>query len=449
VKTLDAAARRDLLPSSAIPIAYFGLAHLGLAAALLALVLRPDVPGAFFYQPRMVALVHLVTLTWLSGSILGAFYIVAPLALRLPMPVRWPDWTGFASFAIGTTCMVVHFWIGDYNSVALGAGLVTAAIGWVALRAWRGLPGCSAPWPVTLHVALAFGNILAAAAFGILIALDRSQGFLGVSPLSATMAHAHLAAIGWAVMMVVGLSYRLIPMMLPAAMPTGPSPALSAILIEGGLAIVVVSLVRESAWLPLGACTIAAGLGCFVFQIQRTVKRRVPRPPALPRRDWSLWQTHMAILWLFAATVLGIGLSVGVPQGWRIGLTWIYGVAGLVGFLTQIVVGMQGRLVPLYAWYRAYDPDGGVPAKRAANALPSEPFARIIFLAWALGVPSLAWGLAGQNQPVIAAAAALLFGGVCTGAAYLAHMIRAAGMPAASPAVRVLMDPRRRPKDFA
>jgi hypothetical protein len=31
---LDAAARRDFLPSSAIPIAYFALAHLGLAAAL-------------------------------------------------------------------------------------------------------------------------------------------------------------------------------------------------------------------------------------------------------------------------------------------------------------------------------------------------------------------------------------------------------------------------------
>lgn len=446
---LDAAARRALLPSSAIPIAYFALAHLGLAAALLTLVLRPDVPGAFFYHPQMVALVHLVTLTWLSGSILGAFYIVGPLALRLPMPVRWPDWVGFASFAIGTTCMVAHFWIGDYDAVAWAAGLVTAAIGWVALRAWRGVPGCSAPWPVTLHVALAFFNIIAAAAFGILIGLDRSRGFLGVSPLAATLAHAHLAAIGWAAMMVVGLSYRLMPMMLPAAMPTGPSLALSAILIEGGLAIVVTTLIRGSAWLPLGAGVITAGLGCFVVQIRRTLKRRVPRPPALPRRDWSTWQTHMALLWLLVATALGIALSVGVPRDWRIGLTWVYGVAGLVGFLAQIVVGMQGRLVPLYAWYRAFDARGGVPPERAANALPSESFARIIFLAWALGVPALAWGLAGENRPVIAASAALLLGGVCAGGAYLAHVIRAAGVESASATPRVPTDPACRPNGLA
>jgi hypothetical protein len=31
----------------------------------------PGVPGRFFYHPRMVALVHLVTIAWLSGSILG------------------------------------------------------------------------------------------------------------------------------------------------------------------------------------------------------------------------------------------------------------------------------------------------------------------------------------------------------------------------------------------
>ena len=31
-----------------------------------------------------------------------------------------------------------------------------------------------------------------------------------------------------------------------------------------------------------------------------------------------------------------------------------YGVFGLVGFLAQIVVGMEGRLLPIFAWYWAY-----------------------------------------------------------------------------------------------
>jgi len=140
-----AGARRDLVPSSAIPLAYFGLAHAGLAAALGVLAIRPELPGGFFYHPKMVALVHLVTIAWLTGSILGAFHIVAPLALRLPMPVRRAEWAGFAAFAAGAIGMVAHFWIGTYDGMAWSAGLVTAAIAWVGFRAARGMRDSAAP----------------------------------------------------------------------------------------------------------------------------------------------------------------------------------------------------------------------------------------------------------------------------------------------------------------
>src|SRR5687767_13801541 len=100
--------RRDLMPASALPLAYFVFAYLALGGALLTLVWSPGLPGTSFYHHRMVALVHLLTLGWLSGSILGAFYIVAPLALGLPMPVRADDWVALAAFAFGTTGMVSH-----------------------------------------------------------------------------------------------------------------------------------------------------------------------------------------------------------------------------------------------------------------------------------------------------------------------------------------------------
>ena len=135
--------------------------------------------------------------------------------------------------------MIAHFWINTYDGMAWSAGLVSAAVARVAARAWWGLRQSVAPWPVLLHVALAFFNILAAAGLGITIGLDRTRGFLGVSPLAAMFAHAHVAAVGWATMMVVGLSDRLIPMMFPAAMPRGRWLALSAMLIEIGLVVLV------------------------------------------------------------------------------------------------------------------------------------------------------------------------------------------------------------------
>jgi len=415
----------ELAPRSAVPLAYYLFAHLSLAGALLVLVVDPALPGTSFYHPRFVSLVHLLTIPWLTGSILGSLYIVAPLALRVPMPVRRVDWIAFGSFVFGTIGMVSHFWIGTYDGMAWSAALVLGAVLWVGVRVWRGLGSSPAPAAVGLHVRLAFVNIAAAVTLGILLGFDRTRGFLGVSPLAATFAHAHLAAVGWVAMMVVGLSYRLIPMILPSAMPLGRSLMLSAALLEAGLTVLVIALLAESGVAWIGAALILGGFGSFVRQIRLTVSRRMPRPPALPQRDWSTWQAHAAFLWLMIAAVLGMLLVLGLTGERRLEIMWVYGVTGLAGFLAQIVTGMQGRLVPLYAWYRAFDARG-TPPSVGANSLPSARFAAPIFAAWALGVPLLAWGLPSGNAIVIRLAALSLFAGVTIGQVYLLWMLRRA-----------------------
>jgi hypothetical protein len=418
--------RRDLTPSSALPLAYFSFAHLALGGALMVLIVRPDIPGTFFYHPRMIALVHAVTLGWISASILGAFYVVAPLALRMPMTVGRLDWAAYAAFVLGVIGMTVHLWMGDYDRMLPDAVVVTIAFVWVAARAWRGLRSASVPWPIALHVGLAFGNILAAALLGMMIGLERTQGLFGIPILAATYAHAHVAAVGWAALMVVGLGYRLIPMILPAAMPTGWSLAVSAVLIEAGLLVVVFGWLGWPLLLPVGATTIVAGLAAFAWQMRRTLAHRLPRPPALPRRDWSAWQAQVSLGWLVVAAALGLVLSFDLAGDRRTTVQWVYGVAGLVGFLTQVVVGMQGRLVPLYAWYRAMDARGGTPPAVGANDLPKASFARVVFITWAVGVPLLAWGLAGERVDAIRAGSVALMCGVSVGFVYLRYLMRTA-----------------------
>ncbi len=422
--------RQALTPSSALTLVYFAWAHIGLALAFLALVLDPALPGGYVLHARMVAVVHLVTIAWISGSILGAFYVVAPLALGMPLPVRAGDWLACAAFIAGTAGMVVHFWIGQYGAMAWSGLLVLWTVTWLAVRVARGLRHATAPWPVLLHVVFAFVNMIAVALFGIAIGADRAYGLFGFPPLAAAFAHAHLAVVGWPMMMVVGLAYRLVPMFLPARMPTGPGLAASAILIELGLIVLVCALLVGSAVLPMGTALIVAGLACFVRNMRAAVKHKLPRPPALPARDWSTWQTHVAIVWLVVAAGLGVTLTLMPAGGATTAVTWVYGVAGLVGFVSQIVVGIQGRLVPLYAYYRAMAARGGQPPARAANELPTARFAYPIFMLWTLGVPWLAWGLAAGDLVSIRLSSFVLLAGVIVGGWYLKHLMRAATLPA-------------------
>src|SRR5262245_21748756 len=162
--------------------------------------------------------------------------------------------------------MVGHFWIGEYSGMVWSAVLVAAAVLHVAVRAWLGLPASPVPWPIKLHVSLAFANMLLASLFGMLVGLNRIYGWFGWSPISAAFAHAHVAAVGWAVMMVVGLSYRLIPMIVPAEMPKGRGMAVSAVLLETGTIGLAAALIARPRLTPLAALVIVGGLAAFVGQ---------------------------------------------------------------------------------------------------------------------------------------------------------------------------------------
>ncbi len=408
------------MPASGIPLLYFGFAHLSLALCLAILVARPDLPSGYFHHPRMIALVHLVTLGWISGSILGAFYIVAPLALGMPFRAGWRDRAAFGAFASGVAGMVAHFWIGEYSGMAWSALLVTAAMLHVGVRAGLGLRSAPVPWPITLHIGLAFVNVLAAAALGVVVGLNRLFGWIDWAPIASAFAHAHLAAVGWALMMVIGLSYRLVPMILPARMPAGNRLAASAVLLEIGVVGLVISLVAGPGWTWLAALVIVAGIACFVSIIRSIVRHRRPAPAALPKPDWATWQTHAAFVWLLVAAAAGLLLTTtDVPVEWMIIVGWVYGAAGLIGFLAQIVVGIQGRLLPLYAWYRAMEGRDMTPPSRSAHTLASPDLAGAILAAWTIGVPVLTVGLAGSRASATALGSAVLLAGVALNCAQM------------------------------
>lgn len=412
----DLTTRTRLLPAAKLPLWYFAFAHVCLGLAFAALVVRPDLPGGYFHHPRMLAIVHLLTLGWITSSILGAIYIVGPLALRIPLRPHRIDGVAFGAYASGVSGIVSHFWIGEYSGMAWSAVLVIAAILHVAIRIWAGLVPAAIPAAVKVHVMLAFGNLIAAGLLGTVVALNRMFTWYAWSPMSAAFAHAHLAAVGGAVMMVIGLSYRLIPMIVPAAMPTGGSLATSAVLLEVGVIALAIGLLRDSPWVPAAAFVIVAGLATFVWHVRAIVKHRLPPPAALPRPDWATWQTHVAFLWLLVAAATGLVLTLPISRAWMIPLGWAYGVAGLVGFLAQVVMGIQGRLLPLHGWYRMFEGRGLKPPARSAHTLASPALARIILMTWAGGVPLLLVGLASGRTAWISISSAFLLAGVAANA---------------------------------
>lgn len=396
--------RRSLIPAATLPLAYFGIAHLALAAAFGVLVVDPSLPTAPGAGTRFVALVHLVTLGWITASILGALYIVAPLALGVPLRGRATDAAGCGGFAIGVAGMVGGFWTGRLDVVTLAATGVLGATALVGLRTLGGLRRARLPPGVSLHLWLAFLNVGLTGIVGLIMTLDVLGLRLSSMPLRWNSAHAHLGVLGWACMMIFGVGYRLVPMVVPAAMPAGASLAISAVLLEIGTLGLAWAIVAGPDVRPWGALVLGAFVSFFAH-VRAMLRARRPPPAELPRPDWSTRHTFLALFYGALAAVLGAVLAFGQGSSPMI---WAYGITGLVGFVSQMVVGIQGRLLPLHAWYRAMEQLDGQPPAMSAHALGSLEAARAVFLLWLSGLPALALGVMTGRAPWTRVGAALL-----------------------------------------
>jgi hypothetical protein len=398
----------DRRPARALPLLYLGTAHLALGLACLLAGIWPASVAGFFYHDWMLALVHLVTLGWITFSILGAIFIVGPLALRMDMPVRRSDYAAYAAATIGVIGMVGHFWIGEYPGMAWSAATVAGAVLFMTLRIAARIRLANIQPGVRLHIVLACVNLWLAASMGLLLAWNKASPFLPGYVLSNVFAHAHLAAIGWAAMMVAGVGYRLLPMTFPSKMPSGRSIYASAILLEAGVLGLFVTLLVRSAWRSVFGGLVLAGVCAAGVHVAWMLRHRAPRQPGVPSVDFGVLHAASAAASLVGAGAIGMALLVAPPSPWTLHAAAVYGVLGLIGFLGQMIIAMEARLLPMAAWFWTYAASGYRVPPPAPHAMRDRRLQSVVFAGWTLGVPALAAGLfLEQPQPVAVGAWAL------------------------------------------
>jgi len=399
-------------PARALPLLYLGAAHMSLALACIFAGIWPRATAGFFYHSWMLALVHLVTLGWITFSILGAIYIVGPLALRMEMPARRADYFAFVLAVIGLIGMVAQFWIGQFPGMAFSAATIALAVLFMTVRIAAGVRRARLPAAVKTHIVLACANFWTAASMGVLIASDKVWHFLPGFVLSNVFAHAHLAAIGWATMMVVGVGYRLLPMTFPSKMPSGRSVYASAALLEAGVLGLFFSLLRGSLWSLAFGFLIVAGLGVFAAHVVWMLRHPVSRPVGAPRLDFGLIHAACAALSLVASVAIGLGLLVTPLSPRTLHAAAAYGVLGLVGFLGQMIVAMEARLLPMVSWFWSYSASGYMVPPRSPHTMRDRLLQAIVLGGWVIGVPALAGGLFLESARLVSVGAWSLFVGV-------------------------------------
>lgn len=407
----------DKVPARALPLLYLGTAHVSLALACLFAAIWPHSVAGFFYHSWLVGLVHLVTLGWISFSILGAMYIVGPLALRMDFPARRADYVAYGAALIGLVGMVGHFWIQQYDGMAWSAAVIATAILYMTARIVAAVRTARVQPAVRLHVVLACVNFWIAASLGLLIAFDKVAHFLPGYVIANVFAHAHLAAVGWAMMMVIGVAYRMLPMTFPAKMPPARTMFASAFLLEAGVLGLFVSLLARSSLAVAFGLLIVAGVAAFGSRVVWMRRHLVSKPVGLPPIDFGLLHAAGAATSLIIATGIGVSLLLRPLSPTMLRAAAAYGVFGLLGFLAQIVVSMETRLIPMVAWFWTYAATGYRVAPLSPHVMRQRTTQAIVFAGWTFGVPVLAGGMFFESARLVRLGASALFVAVVLAAA--------------------------------
>jgi hypothetical protein len=296
--------------------------------------------------------------------------------------------------------------------MAWSAATIASAILYMTIRILGALGKAAIDGAVKLHIRLACLNLWIAASMGLLLAIDKVGHFLPGFVLSNVFAHAHLAALGWATMMVTGVGYRMLPMVFASKMPSGPSVHASAVLLElGVLGLFVTLLVRSSLAIWFGL-TIVAGIAVFAGHVLWMLRHRVSKPVDRPPLDFAVLHAAGAGAWLAASAVLGLTLLARPASPQMLHAAAAYGVLGLVGFLGQMVVAMETRLLPMAAWYWAYAGANYRVAPPSPHAMRDRMLQTVVFAAWTLGVPALAGGMFVESAHLVSLGAWALLAAV-------------------------------------
>ena len=406
-----------------LPGEHFAAAILYLVTGAVGLVwIAPELAIGAYPSPRVAGITHLFTLGWLTTTIFGALYQLLPVALgaslcstRVAHASFWTFAPGAGLFAAGVAASASPL---HHAGIALITVGIVLGVGNLVLSLPRAPARDVTWWAVAMALAFLASTLL----LGVVLLHNLHTSFLAGARLRVLAIHLHVALVGWALIMMVGVSHRLLPMFLLSHGADTRWTKRSLASLAGGVALLSAGLtLQQPAATWAAVALLEAGIGCFVWQALAFYRARVRR-----QIDVGMRYAGTALGFLVVSALLGASVLVGGVAHPRLATAYI--VVGLLGGIILYVVGFFYKIVPLLAWTVRYRDRMGTGTAPTVAQTFSARVAHVQLALMALGVALLATGVAVASVHVTRCGAALFLAGVIL---FVTQIVRvAAGRPA-------------------
>ena len=409
-------------PSLRLPGEHFAAALFFLLTGAVGLIwIAPELSAGLYLSPHVAGVTHCFTLGWLSMTIFGALYQLLPVALGVSIRSEraghvsfWLFTPGVALFASGVA----------FSSIGLryaGITLMTVAIVCLVTNVALSLKRVARRDVIWAAVTIALSFLSITLILGILLAENLHAGFLGDWRVRVMATHLHVALLGWVLMMIVGISHRLLPMfLLSHTASTAWTRRALAFLAPGvvllGCGLAEVHTVPYLSLVWVGLILVECGIACFLTQAALFFKAR-----KRPRLDAGLRHAATALFFLGATAALApVVLVMGVQHRQ---LDTAYVMLGVLGGFTLYVIGQFYKVVPFLAWMARFRDDMGKKRVPTVAQLYSSRIAHTDLALFVIGIVGMTLGVAMGSALLVRTSTILFTVGV---ALFISQIIRVA-----------------------
>ena len=300
--------------------------------------------------PHVLTLVHIVTLGWLTMSVMGASLQLVPVIIAAPLrATRFLRWQ-YPLYTSGVILLLSGFWWMLPWLMIIGGGLIVLAVlHYITVLAVTFAHTSTCPLTVQYLIA-SLTYLMLVVSLGLTAALNFQYQFLTTGFDHLLLSHITLGILGWLSCTLIGVSYTLVRMF---ALAHGHHDRLGKLIFWLlNLSIVVLASGFSLAWQALligGGLLLIGTIWLFAYDYGQMLRMR-------RRKILDVTQYHGIASIGYLVLVVPFGVAAAL-LGWRqpTVLTAL-ALAALVGWLGQSIIGYLYKIVPFLIWQQRYGP---------------------------------------------------------------------------------------------
>ena len=361
-----------------------------------------------YFHPKILAIVHLTTLGWITLIIMGSLYQLIPVLTNKKAHSPLLAFIVYLFMLIGTVMLSISFWIFDIGYVIeIAAYLLFIGITLFLVNILLTVKDSKEESIEIDFIQASMFWFWLTAFIGALLAFNFKFIFLPKEHLYYLKIHAHIGLVGWFLCLIIGVASKLIPMFLLSGKLNTNVLTYSYYIINLGLLGFIIDALFYNGMNRVIVYFVIVFLGILFFlsYIAKAFKTR-----ARKKLDINLKYSFISFFLIFIPIILWIILKANLISEkelkQQVSTAIVYSL--LFGFITFLVLGQSFKNLSFIVWLKKYQEISGKVKTPLPKNLYSEKITKVQLYIYVISFVTILSGILGSNSLCIEIGAVFL-----------------------------------------